>query len=295
MDRGIAAFEAWAVGQSFAGAGPVGHYLAMVYGNPGTGIPEVEWGHDAEFDFSPAPSVDGMTNNYADTTFSTDQGPVGVNSTTAEPRTLEHLDRGEPGGTAPQDGIQIVNVYGTPRDKSSGFDFRYRDGGRLWIPHSDPPGPEMVWRLPLFGPPPPPRRRAAPRPRKPIVTVPEPGRPELDPLPPPPSAQPTIAPPDSYTPYFDTDIPSTGVPGGFRTAPVTSPFLSDVGVPEDVLPRGAWAQADRPENATPPRQELLAAGRIETAPVERSFWSRGGTGLAFGALTAATGLAVLFW
>lgn len=41
LDRGFSPVVAWMIGQYFASAGPVGQYLGMVYGNPGTGIPSV--------------------------------------------------------------------------------------------------------------------------------------------------------------------------------------------------------------------------------------------------------------
>jgi len=71
--------------------------------------------------------------------------------------------------------------------------------------------------------------------------------------------------------------------------------MSDAAAPEQFLPWGSW---DRPENAPSPRWERSDTGRIEavpTVPVERSFWSRGGTGLAAGAVTAGLAVGVLMW
>lgn len=36
LNQGFAPVAGWMVGQAFAGAGPVGQYLGMLYGSPGT-------------------------------------------------------------------------------------------------------------------------------------------------------------------------------------------------------------------------------------------------------------------
>jgi len=41
LNQGFASVAGWMVGQSFADAGPVGQYIGMLYGSPGTGIPSV--------------------------------------------------------------------------------------------------------------------------------------------------------------------------------------------------------------------------------------------------------------
>ena len=115
-------------------------------------------------------------------------------------------------------------------------------------------------------------------------------------VPEPAPRQPERDPGDSG-PYFDAEATPFTVAGSGRAA---NPWMSDAAVPEQFLPWGSW---DRPENVPSPRWErgetgTGGTGRLEavpTVPVERTFWSRGGTGLALGAVTAGLGVAAVMW
>lgn len=50
VNQGFSPMAGWMVSQAFAGTGPVGQYLGMLYSSPGTGIPEVDWGTDSAGD-----------------------------------------------------------------------------------------------------------------------------------------------------------------------------------------------------------------------------------------------------
>ncbi|UZR30743.1 hypothetical protein [Methylococcus mesophilus] len=288
LDQGFAPVAGWMVGQAFADAGPVGQYLGMLYGSPGTGIPRVEWGTDyaSQVDygdyldftqsqvFADSPDYSASV-RVVDTSDSAPSRP-------AEPRTLEVLDRGDSGAVPAAEPIEVVHVFGTPPDRPSKNDWfesflstprnNTFSGGeiKLWVDN------------PLPRPPRPPRpQRSAGRKGSPVETT--------SPLPelPPPERDPV----DSG-PYFNVEGTPLTVPGSDQA---TNPWMSDAAVPERFLPWGSW---DRPENKPSPRWERGDTGRIEavpTVPVERSFWSRGGTGLAAGAVTAGLGVAALMW
>ena len=289
LDQGFAPVAGWMVGQAFADAGPVGQYLGMLYGSPGTGIPKADWGTDYAsqvdygdyLDFTQV-QVFGDAPDYsasARVVDTSDSAP----SQPAESRTLEVLDRGDSEAAPARGPIDVVHVFGTPPDRPSGNDWwpgfeTYLSSQR----NSTFSGPEIKIR---WADPPPirplrPRRQAVhkPSPADPLRPAPEQPQPERDPV-------------DSG-PYFNGDVASSTVPYSDRVA---IPWLSDASVPEQILPWGSW---ERPENVPSPRWERGDTGRIETistVPIERSFWNRGGTGFAAGAVTAGIGVAVLMW
>jgi len=281
LDQGFSPVAGWMVGQAFAGAGPVGQYMGMLYGLPGTGIPSVDWdagygdvldftGHPDYSDFGGAGRAD-PNDPYAYTGPQTVDAPDQAPSQPRESRSLDVLDREQSGTSAPPGPIDEVVVFGSPPDRPS------HDWFENYIP--SPPNTfsggeiQFRWR--------PPQMRA---PRRPVVRKP------LPPLPPlPPEQQPDLV---DGGPYFENDVSPFSVPV-IEQVPI--PWMSDAATPQQFLPWGAW---DRPENVPSPRWERSGAGRIEavsTVPTERSFWNRGGTGLAAGAVTAAVGVAVLFW
>jgi hypothetical protein len=311
------ALDAWILAQAFPGAGPVSQYLGMVSRTPGTGISQVG-------------SASGA---YAKPAFSTGQGPANVNNIAGEAPTLEHLDRDVNGGTAPQDGMQKLNVFGTPSDTTGGTapqggmdevtirgprpDRSDRFSQDFWIPTDrDRAGPEIqivattnprtsfpqLTPSRTVPPPPPPAGSLLP-PSVQRLLSPDPDaypdwlwhtpprRPSLPPLPPPDTSLPPLPPPDP------TPLPPLPPPVTIRPPLPPPDFTPRIpGVDTDPPRKVESARADRPENAIPPRQESLAAGRIEntrTVQPERSFWSRGGTGLTAGYATLALGVAGL--
>jgi hypothetical protein len=307
LDQGFSPVIGWAIGQGFAGAGPVGQYVGLLYGLPREGIPNGDWERQQQ-----ALGRRGVTSGgvpYADygdyidltvgdyaTTGTVVYGVVSPEadpapSQPAESRTLDALDRGESGSGPPQEPIAEVNVFGQRPDRpprpSREFQLEY-DRLRhapLVDYATEIPRPES------YDPIGPPRPR---RTRSPTVRKPSPA----DPLgPAPQQPQPERDPVDSG-PYFDSAVTPSTVPGIDR---VNNPWMSDVPVPEQFLrpeqflKGGAW---ERPESVPSPRPERGDTGRIETiptAPLERSFWSRGGTGLAAGAASLAGGVAVVLW
>jgi hypothetical protein len=319
LNQGFSAFQGWAVGQAFSNAGPIGQYLGLLYGSPGTGISNVAWetqqeqrssgggagssGSGTSSSGSGARSSGSGTsssgNGDGDTgggSLSSDATLAPIDSNLTPPagaRSLEHLDRE---GSAPSDTdgeqIQTVNVFGAPpdrpraRDSFEDFLQRFRDGS--YYQGSTFSGPERQIVLPDQPPPRP------PRPRQSTVRKPPPADPII----------PTVQPPDPNPvdggPYFEVPVqtPST-VP---NPAPPAVPWMSDAAPPpEKFLPWGAWDRPERQSSWEPERMSSFRgdAGRIETAPTitpERTFWDRGGTGLAAGAFTAAVGVGiVMFW
>ncbi|MFN8677816.1 MAG: hypothetical protein U0Z70_15670 [Thermomicrobiales bacterium] len=283
VNQGFSPMAGWMVSQAFAGTGPVGQYLGMLYSSPGTGIPEVDWGTDSAGDVDRGDYLD-FTGGYANPSrsSSTRRGDTydSTASQGAEYRTLEVLDRGDSVPAPVRAPIDEVFVFGTPPEQPTSGDWfeRYLSSQR---PNTSSGQENQIRRVT----PPPPR---PPRPRRPTVRKPLPGdatglapeqpRPELDQV-------------DSG-PYFNVDVTPLTVPGSDL---VTMPWMSDASAPEQMLRWGAW---ERPEYAPSPRWERGDAGRIETIPTvpsERSFWNRGGTGLAVGAMSLAGGIAVLMW
>jgi hypothetical protein len=288
LDHGFAAFQGWAVGQAFSNAGPIGQYLGLVYGNPGTGISNVEWEQQQAARSSggggrPIDTDEGGTAGGAakgDTT----TAPIVDKSEPSLPTTdrfLEHLDRD--GSSLPSaatgEPIEEVTVFGAPPDRPRG-----RDWFEGFLSSYQSPafsGPERPLVLPYQ---PPPR---LPRPRQPAARKPS----AVGPL------APTVQPPDPNPvdggPYFDVQTPYTTVP---TSNLATVPWMSDVAPAEQFLEWGAW---ERPESVSPPRLERGDIGRIETVPTvtpERTFWDRGGTGLATGAFVGAVGVGiVMIW
>jgi len=301
LNQGFAPVAGWMVAQAFAGAGPVGQYMGMLYGSPGTGIPRVDWGsgdasqleyldsvgeagyrdEDAGYLGGSRPDADAPDHNVgAQVVDISDSAP----SQPAEPRTLEVLDRGDSGASPEQEPIDVVYVLGSPPDRRPSHDwfenFLLPQGNNTFS------GPEIQFPWPD----PPPIR--PPRPRRPAVRKPSP----VDPLDPAPEQPRPERDPADSGPYFDVDVtPSAAAAAAAGSDRVGNPWMSDASVPEQFLPFGAW---NRPESVPSPRFERGDTGRIEavpTVPVERSFWSRGGTGLAAGAVTASVALAVVFW
>ncbi|MGZ5442076.1 MAG: hypothetical protein ACXW5U_11460 [Thermoanaerobaculia bacterium] len=304
LNQGFAPVAGWMVGQAFADAGPVGQYLGMMYGSPGTGIPSVtdvtpqaggrstfarrggDWGIYDRGDYGTYDRGD-----YLDFTqeqvfreapdYGAGAQPVSTSdsapSQPGESRTLEVLDRGDSGSAPARGPIDEVHVFGSPpnRPRSNDWFQSFLSSQR----NNTFSGPEIQFR---WADPPPIR---PPRPRRPAVRKPSPA----DPLAPAPEQpQPERDPVDSG-PYFNVEVTPLTVPGS------DIPWMSDASVPEQFLPWGAW---ERPENVRSPRWERGDTGRIETiptVPIERSFWNRGGTGLAAGAVTAGIGFTVLFW
>ncbi|MBK6006873.1 hypothetical protein JJB11_12300 [Ramlibacter ginsenosidimutans] len=274
LNQGFAPVAGWMVAQAFGNAGPVGQYMGMLYGSPGTGIPSVDWGSD-EGDFTQAQVF--IADDYS-------ASPQGANTepTQLQPfgaRALDALDRGDPGSGKAEGPVDIVNVFGSPPDRPSS-----RDWFETYLSTS-PKGTFAGPEIQIPWPDPPPVQR--PRPRRPsasksllidpLPAAPEQPRPERD-----------VA--DSG-PYFDVDVTPSTVPYSHRGIP----WMSDSYAPEQLLPWGSWQQ---PETAPAPRLEQGATGSLENTPTvqeERSFWSRGGTGLAAGAVTGAVGLAIVFW
>jgi hypothetical protein len=294
LDHGFAPVAGWMVGQAFADAGPVGQYMGMLYGSPGTGIPSVNWGTDD------ASRVD--RGDYLDFTqeqvfrdlpdYGAGAQPVNTSgsapSQPGESRTLEVLDRGQ-GGPAPASGrIDEVAVFGSPPDRPRGIPAWFESFLAAQRNNTVSRG-EIQLRLDV----PPPMR--PPRPRRPAARRPSPAD-ATAPAPAPAPPQPERDPGDSG-PYFDVEATPFTASGSGRA---NNPWMSDAAVPEQFLPWGSW---DRPENVPSPRWERGDTsrgntGRIETVPtvpVERSFWSRGGTGLAAGAVTAGFGVAAVMW
>jgi hypothetical protein len=318
LNHGFSAIQGWAVGQAFSNAGPIGQYLGLLYGSPGTGISNVAWeqqqtasssggvwgpidlkdGEGLDFTgeevrvFTPTQTL--PRGERGDTGEGGTAGAVATGDTTTAPivdnsepslpssdRVLEHLDRDGsflPSG-ATGEPIEEVTVFGAPPVRPRGHD-SFED---FLSSYQSPAfsGPERPLVLPYQ---PPPR---LPRPRQPAARKPS----AVDPL------APTVQPPDPNPvdggPYFDVQTPSTTVP---TSNLVKVPWMSDVAPPEQFLPWGAW---EKPESVSPPRLERSGDGRIETAPTvtpERTFWDRGGTGLAVGAATLAAGVGILmFW
>jgi hypothetical protein len=284
LNRGFAPVVQWAVGQAFAGAGPVGQYMGMLYGSPGTDIPNTDWaavkaGDYYDFTQHDAPGY----GTGAQPVKTSDWAPVnssGVPSQPGESRTLDRLDRGQGEPAPASGGLEEVHVFGfppvrpSPRPTLNEWAEQYLASQR----RDTFSGGEI--QLQLDVPPPKPRRPAAIKPSPADATAPaqaEP-RPERD--------------PGDSGPYFGLDVTPFGVPG---SGLASNPWMSDASVPEKFLPWGSW---DRPENMPSPRLERGDTGRIETVPtvpVERSFWSRGGTGLVAGAVTTAGAVAVLMW
>ncbi len=284
VNQGFSPMAGWMVSQAFAGTGPVGQYLGMLYGSPGTGIPDVDWGTDYAGDVDRGDYLD-FTGTYADRPRNSASAQEvdtfdSTPSKRAESRTLEVLERGDSGPAPARGPIDEVFVFGTPPERPTSGDWfeRYLSSQRP----STSSGQEnqMRWVAP-----PPPR---PPRPRRPAVRKPSPAdTTDLTPQQP----QPERDPVDSG-PYFNVEVTPLTAPGSDL---VTSPWMSDASVPEQLLPWGSW---ERPENVPSPRWERGDAGRIETiptVPTERSFWNRGGAGLAAGAATAALGVAVVMW
>lgn len=292
VSSGSAPVIGWMLGQSFAGAGPVGQYLGLLYTSPGSGIQNVEWerqqqaraerGRDTggRIAWEEAGEADSHQPRH-------DDGPDPAEPVATDqpgtPRTLEVLDRdGTEGshrhGRAADASIQEVRVLGSPPVRpQSGW-----SEAMLFAPtYPVRPGPEI--RVDVGGQPLGQQRRRSPRrPAAPHPTD-SPDQPEV------PEARWL----DSG-PYFDVDVVPTTVPNDVGI--LGAPWRSDMQVATDYLP--LWAL--QPEKQATPRWEHSAVrqGRIETvptAPVGRSFWDRGGTGLTAGALTAATGVAVLLW
>ena len=213
----------------------------------------------------------------------------GASQQSGESRTLEVLDRGQGGSTAPSGSIQEVRVIGSPRVQPTPHDWWPGMDAYLASQRAQPVyyGGEIPLDLdvpPLMRSPRPPRKAArktgAAGARPPMTPEPRPEREEVD-----------------SVPYFDAEwSPST------TAAPdrAGNPWASDAAVPEQFLQWGSW---DRPENMSTPRLErgdnnMSSTARVEalpTMPNERSFWSRGGTGLAAGAVTASLGVAAVMW
>ncbi len=306
LDQGFGPVIGWGLSQSFAGAGPVGQYFGMLYGSPRTSIPTVsdmtpnsngdstfarrggEWGtyqRSDEFSFAKQQQSASAIPDHGDAQ------PVKTADATqqsGESRTLEVLDRGQsmPNTTSGQ--IEEVRVFGTPRVQPVPNDWWPGMDAYMASQRTQPVyyGGEIPLKLdvpPLMRPPQP--RRA---PRKPEAVgatppmVPEP-RPERDQV--------------DAGPYFDAEQTPSTTTASDRTA---SPWASDAPVPEKFLPWGSW---DSPEKLPTPRLErgdinMASAARVESLPAmpaERSLWSRGGTGLAAGAVTASLGVAAVMW
>ena len=289
VNQGAPAFIGWAISQTFAGAGPVGQYMGMLYGSPGTGIPSVEWGTDYTSQVDYGDYLDFTQVQVFSDVRDYGAGAQPVNTSDSAPsqpsesRTLEVLDRGQAGPAASSGPIDEVFVFGSPPDRPSPHDWWPGFDAYLASQRNNPvSGGEIQLRLDVPPPmrPPRPRRPAAGKPSPADATAPAPTqpRPERDPV-------------DSG-PYFDLEVTPFTVPGSDRAS---NPWMSDAAVPEGFLPWGSW---DRPENVPSPRWERGDTGRIEavpTVPVERSFWSRGGTGLAAGAVTAGLGVVAVMW
>jgi hypothetical protein len=99
-------------------------------------------------------------------------------------------------------------------------------------------------------------------------------------------------------PGFRFDFPTP------RRSPRRSPVrhFSSEDIPDVIIgpppppPEPVKSEPERPENIPSPRLERADTGKIEnipTVPIERTFWSRGGTGLTLGAAAAAGGVAIL--
>lgn len=288
LDQGFSSVAGWMVGQAFADAGPLGQYMGMLYGSPGTGIPSVNWGTDYGNQVDYGEHADfGQARALADEPHDAGGGSLADSdnatpSQSADSRMLEVLDREDghsPKGSAPST-IEEVHVFGSPPDRprilvwADKYLSAQRDGSFR--------GQELQprWDLPPLKPPSRSRRPAA---RKPSSTdaataAPDQLRPERDEA--------------DNGPYFNVEsAPKTAAGANLAN----NPWMSDLATPEQFLPFGAW---DRPENAPAPRLERGDTGRIEmvpTVPIERTFWSRGGTGLTIGAASLAVGLVVLFW
>jgi hypothetical protein len=258
--------------------------MGMLYGSPGTGIPRVSWGTDnsgvdqgsyldftQEQRFSDSPDYGGAS------PAKTSDAP----SQSGESRKLEVLDRGQPGPAATSGPVEEVVVIGSPPDRPRSH------GWPSWVDaylasqrQGTFSGGEIQLRLDVEPPPRPPRPRrpAARKPWAPNAATPAEPQPERD--------------PGDSGPYFDAEVTPFSATGSSRSA---NPWMSDASVPEQFLPWGSW---DRPENMPALRPERGDTGRIEavpTVPVERSFWSRGGTGLAGGVIVGGLGVAAVMW
>lgn len=281
LNQGFAPVSGWMIGQSFASAGPVGQYLGAIYGSPGTGIPSHEWVRQQEARAAGHGSSGGVghTTSYADDDGSDGRrGHFSGGSSGASGERPETLSRYSESGRASStdDGVPTVRVFGTPREVPKSRD---SSDAYLFQP-SFPVGRENEIR---FDPPLPrqkgPVRRVTPAPLPPL---PHPDRPELGPL-----------PSNSFT---DPDSGRFTVPNPVRAE---SPWATDAATPNQLLQWGSW---ERPEAAPLPRPERGFTRPIETAPTvpvghsaDRSFWSRGGTGLATGLFTASVGVAAVMW
>lgn len=310
VDNGFSPILSWAIGQSFSGAGPLGQYLALLFGSPGSDIPSVAGAKQQED--RAARSNRGVPGLASDVDGDLAYGacvrvrgtrPVRneVHVLPASPsrgrapnggRVLERLDRGEEAesNTSPTPQIQEVRVFGTPRvNSSSGDEFG--------------PPTYPVWgdnRI-IINPDPPLRRRregaAAPKQRKQsparvdeVATVTVHGQPRE------PSIRDWI--PDFDPNRVDVYRPQMYVPGQRPhrrrlDRQSSNPFDQSMDLFNLTIERPS--SPDRPEQGAEPRAERDTGADAEPIPVNRSFWSRGGTGLTAGGVTAAASLVALFW
>lgn len=276
--KGWSPIVGWAVSYSMAGAGPFGQYIGLIYGSPGTGIPNLEWelrqarGSAEE---RPRSYVHGDPESSSGDDASPYDGRVYT-------RELETLDRDGASSAAAAGDIPTVNVFGSPReDKQRGYYVPYV------LPQPFRPGGEIQLDLgPSIRPP---KRRPPKRwvpPAKPSLLK-KPNQPEKAlPQPDPGSTQssPMEAPPVRVLGLVDAPSNDT-----------LRPPMADYHRPDDFLRWGAW---EKPEAGSARRSEHMGAGPIETVPTmpaERSFWSRGGVGLVGGGVSVAAGVAILMW
>lgn len=137
LNLGFSAVQGWAVGQAFSNAGPIGQYLGLLYGSPGTGLPNVGWERqqaglpiggqilvpDAGDQGAGGGTQGGGTN-----------APVADDAAPSQPtrpaRTLDTLERDGSVPSAENNKVPIteVTVLGMPRDwPPIGSDWREQD------------------------------------------------------------------------------------------------------------------------------------------------------------------------
>ena len=314
---GLAAGWSYGLSSYFSQAGPLGRYLGYMVANPGSGLypdmssplqPEKSsmsnnvWNRSYNAGFASDSEGDGarvsvnfsLSDPPADAP--SDTTPATATSQPDEPRTLESLDRGTPDSNSSQVRTDEVQVFGTPRSQPRDpfWVVQYARQLTTTLP-STYFGSEISIDTSIPSPRRPKLRRTATRNSPPADDArTQSPRPERDP-----------GDPGSSTGVYD-----------YSAEALDSPEVSDAPpVPPDFLPgdspfgsrsrqqKSTWDNVmwDSPFNTPLPQPErsvdrMPSIGAAPTAPIERSFWNRGGTGLATGAFAVAVGVGiVLIW
>lgn len=277
-NKGVQPVLLWAIGYSFQSAGIFGQYMAAIFGNPGSGIPDHAWMQQQDRR-ARAARYGAAT---GDTSANGDQGPA------AAPKSFNRS-----GGTVPPPGaIDEVRVHGFPvasRGRSEDFrlaqnDSAFRDDGKLYL------GPTP----PLFRP----ARRVKPAPAQnamaDFATVRVYGQ---YPEPPDAGSFDPLQYQHSYRnvePFNFTPVQSASRRQRGSAFPFSDAFV------REYLQQQEFNRPERNGSASPEKATGAPApgalGASATVPLgQRTFWNRGGTAFTGGALSAAVGVAVLMW